>query len=106
MPLSAEQTVELRSHIGTADPPAQADLDARYERLGSIAAVAVEVLRERLANFLAQPAEFDVDGDYSQDVSANIKALQAKLGELTPLIPSAAPAALSTGRLVRANRLR
>jgi hypothetical protein len=74
MPLSTEDLHWVRRQVG--DRPDDATLNEAYERLGTREDVAREVLEKRLANFLSQPAEFVLPGDYSQDASRNISALQ------------------------------
>jgi hypothetical protein len=65
----------------TGDAPDDADLNARYDRLQSLKAVATEVVEQRLANFLANPASFSVD-DYSQNSGENIRGMQKLLDAL------------------------
>lgn len=59
-----------------------ADLTARYARLGTGRAVAIEVVRERLAELLASPGSVSVSGVVSINVSANIAAYERQLAEL------------------------
>ncbi|MGW3401192.1 hypothetical protein [Streptomyces zhihengii] len=58
------------------------DLDTRYTRLGSSRAVALEVLRERLAALLAQPSTINVSGVVSISYSEIIKALERQITAL------------------------
>lgn len=84
MPLAPDDLAWVRSNIGDDTPPEDGDLDAIYDRVGTVAGVAAEVLRKRLADLLAGPASFSVDG-YSQNVGANINALMKQLAELDEL---------------------
>lgn len=56
-----------------------ADLTVRYTRLGSGRAVAIEVVRERLATLLASPGSVSVSGVVSVNFSANITAYERQL---------------------------
>lgn len=80
--LTDDQTLYLRDHLGDAVDLADAQL--RYDRLGELDAVVVEVLQRRIANLVATPAQFSVAGEYSQNTAENLKALQAKLADFAP----------------------
>ncbi|MER6425760.1 hypothetical protein [Streptomyces sp. NPDC001137] len=54
------------------------DLSARYERLRSAKAVALEVIHERLAALLAEPLKVTVNGVATIDNSANVSALERR----------------------------
>lgn len=82
MPLSVADLAWVRSEIGSTSPPTDADLDGKYDRLGSPVEVAIEVLRGRLADFLAAPAKWSLDGEFDSDGSANIKALSSQIARL------------------------
>jgi len=86
VPLTANDLAWVRTQIGDESPPTDPDLDDIFDRVGSAAGTATEVVRKRLADLLATPASFAVDG-YSQNTSANIKALQDLLDYLEDLIP-------------------
>ncbi|MFE6412553.1 hypothetical protein ACFVOR_37100 [Streptomyces sp. NPDC057837] len=58
------------------------DLDTRYQRLGTARAVALEVLRERLAALRAQPATVNVSGVVSVGTAENIKAYERQIAAL------------------------
>jgi len=79
MALTDNDLAWVRSKVGTS-APTTAELNETFDRLGTKEAVVREVLDTRLANLTASPAQFSVSGEYSQDVSANIKALQDQLG--------------------------
>ncbi|WP_078944378.1 hypothetical protein [Streptomyces albidoflavus] len=73
-------TAWLLAQLGPATD--LADLQARYVRLGSGRAVAVEVLRERLAVLLASPGSVAVSGVVSVSFSENIKAYERQIASL------------------------
>lgn len=67
----------LLSQLGTTTD--LADLETRYARLGTARAVALEVLRERLAALLAQPATITVSGVVGIGTAENIKAYERQI---------------------------
>ncbi|MFW3477334.1 hypothetical protein [Streptomyces microflavus] len=71
----------LLSYLGRTTTDV-ADLNARYARLGTGRAVAIEVVRERLAELLASPGSVAVTGVVSINVGANIAAYERQLAEL------------------------
>lgn len=68
---------------------AVADLETRYARLGTARAVALEVLRGRLAAFLQQPATVNVSSVVGVGFGENIKGLERKIANLEDGIPAA-----------------
>jgi hypothetical protein len=80
----------LRGKLGTTvdettNPVLIDDLETRYARLGTLPLVALEIVRERLAdiaNAAENPLSFTVVGEYSQDGSKNLPALEALVHEL------------------------
>ncbi|WP_329492532.1 hypothetical protein OG618_37195 (plasmid) [Kitasatospora sp. NBC_01246] len=71
----------LLAELGTTTDPA--DLDARYLRLRSARAVALEVLRERRQTLLAQPLKVSINGVIAIDNTANIAAFERQIAALT-----------------------
>lgn len=67
----------LRTRLGTTLD--EDDLDDRMARLDSLPKVALEVLQERYATLLTKPLSFTVPGDYSEDRSKNLAAIQAMI---------------------------
>lgn len=65
------------------------DLETRYARLGTARAVALEVLRGRLAAFLQQPATVNVSSVVGVGFAENIKALERQITSLEAGIPAA-----------------
>lgn len=59
-----------------------ADLDVRLARLGTAQAAALELLRTRRADFIAESAKLDVEGDASRDRTANLKYIDQLIGQL------------------------
>lgn len=105
----SDELAIVRSHVGSTVPPSDDDLRLIYDRVGSPEATALEVLRGRLADMLANPARFDATGDFSEGYEANIKGLTAKIAELEAVVqriedPTAGM--VTTTRLVRAGRAR
>lgn len=80
MALTADVTAWLRGELG-ADADL-ADLEARYTRLGTSRAVALEVLRERLAALRSQPSTVSVSGVVSVAFTENIKAYERQIAAL------------------------
>ncbi|MFF6903517.1 hypothetical protein [Streptomyces hydrogenans] len=70
----------LISQLGTSTD--LADLDTRYTRLGAARAVALEILRERLADLVDQPSTLSVSGVVSLSFAENIKAIERKIAAL------------------------
>lgn len=78
--LTEEDLVYLRTQIGSGLNGS--DAQDRFDRLGNTRLVVKEILEQRLADLLAQPATFNVAGEYSQSTAENIKALQQQLENL------------------------
>lgn len=76
----------LLAELGTAD---QADLNARFTRLGTARAVALEILRSRLAALRAQPGTVNVSSVVSVSYVENIKAYERQIARLEAGIPVA-----------------
>ncbi|MFF8910507.1 hypothetical protein [Streptomyces olivaceoviridis] len=70
----------LLAELGTATDVT--DLQTRYTRLGTARAVALEVLRERLAALRAQPATVSVPNAVSVGFAENIKAYERQIAAL------------------------
>lgn len=84
MAITADDNKAIRSYVGTnATDPTDVDISSRWDRLGSVQLVAQEILRERRANLvLADALKVDVANDYSEDATANLKALDETLATL------------------------
>jgi hypothetical protein len=70
----------LLAELGTNTD--QADLNTRYTRLGTARAVAIEIVRERLANLRAQPSTINVSGVVAVSYTETIKAYERQLERL------------------------
>lgn len=78
--------IAIRALIGSATPPTDDDLYDIYERLGTVDAVALEVMRGRYADALAGPAKWSVEGDFSIDNTAVIAALSKQVAALEGVV--------------------
>lgn len=78
--LTLEQEKYLRTKVWSAVELSV--LQESYDRHGDLDAVAREILETRLADLLADPASFNVVGEYSQDTRTNIENIQTVLGTL------------------------
>ena len=70
----------LISQLGTSTD--LTDLNARYTRLGTARAVAIEVINLRLADLRAQVATVGVSGVVNVSYAENIKAYERQLAAL------------------------
>ncbi|WP_377267425.1 hypothetical protein [Peterkaempfera sp. SMS 1(5)a] len=70
----------LLAQLGTSTNPA--DLQTRYDRLGSAKAGAVEVLGERRAKLLAERLHLVVNGVVALDQSNNLTGLERQIAAL------------------------
>lgn len=108
--IDAATLAAVRAWVGSdvADPT-DAVIAARFDVLGSVEAVALELLRARVADLLRDPARVAVDGDVSWDWSKNLEALDRQIGALEGLVAMAAGAGvgvLSVGRMQRSGCVR
>lgn len=110
MTITADELAEIREWIGSAVPPSDGTLEEWFGTLGSTAAVARRVVRQRLADLRATAAKFTAEGDYSEDWSANIATLERLERTLASAVTAATAAdgtgTLTTGLLTRADRCR
>ncbi|MFF0409668.1 hypothetical protein ACFYUY_04440 [Kitasatospora sp. NPDC004745] len=74
----------LLAQLGPATDPA--DLQARYQRLHSARAVALEVLAERRARLLTDPLRLVVDGVVTMDNTANLGGIERHLAQLQDVL--------------------
>ncbi|MFB6643131.1 hypothetical protein ACFCYF_38575 [Streptomyces chartreusis] len=79
MMLTGTDYAYLRSELGDVDHD---DLAARYQRLGTAQAVAIEVLRERKAALIADPLAVTVQGVATVNNSENVKAIERQISSL------------------------
>ncbi len=105
MAFEADDLAAIRDHVGTE--PSDEDVQTAWERLGTVEAVAVSVLRRRLADMLARPLELAVDGDYRESFAKNVDALRAKVRELEGAVASGVvPGVVVVTHLTRSGRSR
>ncbi|MEV7601660.1 hypothetical protein AB0O91_30295 [Kitasatospora sp. NPDC089797] len=74
----------LLAQLGPATDPA--DLHARYQRLHTARAVALEVLAERRARLLTDPLRLVVDGVVTMDNTANLTGIERQLAQLQDIL--------------------
>ncbi|MBY8884768.1 hypothetical protein K7472_07905 [Streptomyces sp. PTM05] len=67
----------LRAQLG--DGSDDADLERRFFRLGSVRAVALEVLGERRAKLLSDPLRVTVDGVVTMDLQENLHGIERQI---------------------------
>ncbi|MEV0735470.1 hypothetical protein AB0I51_05770 [Streptomyces sp. NPDC050549] len=79
MTLTDAEYAYLRSELGEAE---RTDLDTRYQRLGSLQAVATEVLRERKAALISDPLAVTVQGVATVNNAENVKALERQIATI------------------------
>jgi hypothetical protein len=85
----------LLSQLGTTT--SVADLETRYTRLGTARPVALEVLYERKAALLQQPASVNVSSVVAVTFTENIKALERQIALLEQGEPPAPDDPAGTG---------
>lgn len=87
----------LLAQLGTTTDTA--DLETRYTRLGTARAVALEILRERLAALRSQPAQVNVSSVVAVTFTENIKSYERQITALEAGDPPAPddPADEATG---------
>ena len=87
--LTEDDLAYLRTKLGSSvndetNPAVVDDLQVRYDRLGSLQLVVVDVLRQRLAdiaNPLENPLSYTIPGEYGQDASGNVTFLTKALAQ-------------------------
>ncbi|NUK14055.1 hypothetical protein HRW21_01735 [Streptomyces lunaelactis] len=70
----------LRAQLGPETDAA--DLEARYFRLRSVRAVALEVLGERRAKLLGDPLKVTVDGVVTMDLQENLRGIERQIEQM------------------------
>lgn len=78
--MDAAVTAWLLAELGTTTD--LTDLQTRYTRLGGARAVALEILRERLATLRSQPATVNVSSVVSVSNVENIRAYERQIERL------------------------
>jgi hypothetical protein len=70
----------LLAQLGPDTNPA--DLERRFFRLGSVRAVALEVLGERRARLLGDPLKVTVDGVVTMDLQENLRGIERQIEQV------------------------
>lgn len=104
--LTAAELAVVRSHIGSTEPPTNAELDQAWARLDTVEEVALEVIRGRLADMRARPVSLRVDGDFAESWAANLRSLEAQEKQLAAAVDAAAGRGLPVGQMRRVGRHR
>jgi hypothetical protein len=99
MAASAAELAEIRSYVGSA--PDDDVLNEAWDRLLSVNAVALEVLRKRLADFQASPGSLSVAGDFSQSTDVNMRLLADQVADLEAAVASGSTTGIASARLRR-----
>lgn len=89
MAFTDDELAYLRTKLGSTvndetNPEVIDDLETRFTRLQDVGLVAVEVLRQRLADISDvqnNPLNYTIPGEYSQDASNNIAYLTKMLAD-------------------------
>ncbi|MFF4801560.1 hypothetical protein ACFY1U_24710 [Streptomyces sp. NPDC001351] len=76
MMLTDAEYAYLRFELGDVD---RGDLGIRYRRLGSVEAVAIEVLREGKAALIAAPLAVTVQGVATVNNGENVSAIERRI---------------------------
>lgn len=83
--MTEAELLTIRDEVGEA--PADQEIEDIYGRVGSVGGAIYALLSRQLSELLNNPASFNVSGEYSQDVRANIEALQRKLQAYAAFAP-------------------
>jgi hypothetical protein len=103
----ANTLAAIRDHVGHEEPPTDVELSQAWDRLATVEAVALSVVRQRLAALRARPARLSVDGDYTEDFADTIRALERQEAALVAAVAAGGRTGVVTvSRLTRAGRSR
>jgi hypothetical protein len=102
--ISDGDLAEVRRWVGSK--PGDAEIDERFRRLSSASAVALEILRQRLADMIADPLVYRVEGDASWSYEHNISHLCSQISQLEVASDVPLTGGMTVGRLVRAGAAR
>lgn len=84
--ITAEDIEDIRDWVGVE--PADSVIEAAWARAGEHSdRTALVILRRRRADLIATPGKFSVEGDYSQDTTANLDRLDRQIARLERLVP-------------------
>ena len=102
--LDAATIDAIREWVGSA--PDDNTVESTYQRTGTVELAALRILRQRRADLISSPAEWDLDGDYGQKTTANLAALDAQIAALEAITGAAGAGTMVTSQLVRPDRTR
>lgn len=117
MALSAFDLAQLRTYVAW-DPPTDATLEEAWEALDAEGIdptwqrIARDQVRAKLSELLGKPASWSAGGDYAENWSANVQALQRSLADLEEQLAvlesddAGAVNGVGVGRAQRADRSR
>ena len=100
--MTPEDLAAIRALIGSKTPPTDADLTLAFDRLGSVNAVALEVLEGRYADLISSPAKWAVEADFSVDNTETIKHLAGVIADIKGRLNTAP--AITVHSMTRADR--
>lgn len=83
--LTPRQRAWIRDEIGDTVP--DADIDERYESIGSVRGTVVSLLRRRITQWLENPATVSLSGVASVSLKDNIAAVEKRIAALLKLGP-------------------
>lgn len=81
--LNERQFAWARSELG--EKPSDAELNAAFDRLGSVRDVVLEALRTRRAKWLSSPMSVNLSGVASLNLDANVKAIERQIQQIAKL---------------------
>lgn len=103
----------IRQWCGTSighveGPYDELDVQERLDRLGDAHLVALEVSRQQLADMEADPAQWQTQGDSSENWAANLDAVRQRIAALEQITGTGVAGAglpeVGVGRITRADR--
>ncbi len=95
----------IREWVGST--PDDAAVETVYLRTGTVEAAALSILRTRRADLVTGPVSWAVEGDYREDRSKNLDALDRLIARLEGEAVIVDPAtAMTTSQLTRCDQVR
>lgn len=88
-------------HDELPDTVTDADLQDRYDRVGTVRDVALSVLRDQRSELLKSPLSVSVSGAVSLNSSENVKAIERQIASLSRLDddPTSTPGEVAAGEV-------
>lgn len=119
MHATAGDLIAVRGWIGpdiTGVGPTDAQIQESWDRLGTTAKVALEFTRVARSRMLSEPIKLVIDGEITEDRTANLAALNQDIETLSRLVavddahlshtPSTNAGYATTGTMIRPDRSR